>query len=72
MTPEAPPPLTLKVVKGAQPGVWIGQVQEIPGIIVQSDSKEGVVKEAADSLFLYVKAYPEAIFRVVDGRIVPT
>lgn len=49
--------LTLKITKGVT-GVHIAQVMEIPGIIVQAESKAKLENELKKSLDLYFEAFP--------------
>jgi predicted RNase H-like HicB family nuclease len=50
--------ITLKVTKGAT-GVYVGQVQEVPAIIVQAETKEKLIDEAMTSLNVYAEEFPE-------------
>lgn len=61
-------PLHLKVVKGVT-DVWVGQITEIPGIIVQAETMDGLIKEAIDSLTLYIKTFPNEIFERVPSTL---
>jgi len=63
------PFLTLKVVKGRDLNVYVGQVEEIPGIVVQAKTKEQLISEAAESLSLYVETFPAEVFSVVEAKI---
>ncbi len=49
--------VTLEIKKGVT-GVYVGQIKEIPGIIVQSKTVEGLEAEAKDSLDFYFETYP--------------
>ncbi len=60
--------LHLKVVKGETNDIWVGQIAELPGIIVQSDSEEGLVEEAGKSIMEYIKTYNDWV-ELVPSRI---
>jgi predicted RNase H-like HicB family nuclease len=51
--------LTLEISKGAYGDVYIAQVKEIPGLIVQADSKDKLEDEIMKSYNVYIKAFPE-------------
>jgi predicted RNase H-like HicB family nuclease len=53
-----PHDITLKITKGVT-GVYVGQVVEIPGIIVQAETQEQLIEEFKKSLDLYFTAFPE-------------
>jgi len=50
--------VTVKVIKGVT-GVYVGQVEEIPGIVVQAETKEKLADELKKSMALYFKAFPQ-------------
>jgi predicted RNase H-like HicB family nuclease len=52
--------ITLEVSQGASgDGMYIAQVKEIPGIIVQADSKDKLHDEVLKSFDVYFEAFPE-------------
>ena len=61
--------LNLRTVRGETNEMWIGQVSQIPGILVQSNSEEGLIQEAAKSVCLYIKQFPDDIFQIVPSKI---
>lgn len=63
--------ITLKIVKGVT-GVYVAQVGEIPGIIVQAETKEKLVNELKKSLALYFEAFPaehDKIFHAGESAV---
>ena len=61
-------PLRLKMEKGDMKGYLIGQVMEIPGIIVQAKTEAQLLKEAAKSLAMYAEQFPRDIFEIVPSE----
>jgi predicted RNase H-like HicB family nuclease len=59
--------VTLKITKGVT-GVFIGQIPQIPGIIVQADDTEQLKEEAEKSLEIYFEAFPELHEQIVEAE----
>jgi predicted RNase H-like HicB family nuclease len=51
--------LNLEITKGVSQ-VYIGQVVQIPSIMVQAETKEKLMEEAKEAVMGYFKAFPEA------------
>lgn len=51
--------ISLTITKGHQKDVLIGQIEQFPSIIVQSNNIADIVKEAGIALDGYLKAFPE-------------
>jgi predicted RNase H-like HicB family nuclease len=62
---ETQPYATLKVIKGVT-GMYVGQVQEIPGIIVQAETKDKLIHEARVSLKVYSEEFREKYLKTFN------
>ena len=65
---ETKPFLHLRVVEGQTNDSWVGQIEELPGIIVQSGSEEGLIEEARKSVLLYIKTFNDW-YELIPSRI---